>query len=371
VSREPTAPREAAAGEAWPRRRRVVAPSLTFATEFGYACTMSRARAPIPFHMFELERSVEEARRAQKLASLYHRGQELAWDGRAVLAELVARHGGIHLPDDKRAALGQIFGVIMWGELAAWRISAQLADEIEELEPKLAATSQAHDEARHFYVMHDYLAALGAVPRGLDGPSRKVLETVLGTRSLVKKLLGMQLMVESLALTIFQVVRESRVEPVLVELLRYVEKDEARHVGLGVQLLPRLMKGLGRLEVASLIAFQVKILAYTLAGLKAQEASWRTLGVSPEHIIRLGRAKQTLAFQELGAQMGLSGVPRSREVIIRGVKGVAGALFAREPTPAGRVRAFVREWRAPLDEGMTPTALHPDEPAREVKIQRA
>ena len=47
--------------------------------------------------------------------------------------------------------------MLMWGELAAWRISAQLADRLEPLEMKMAATSQAHDEARHFYVMHDYL----------------------------------------------------------------------------------------------------------------------------------------------------------------------------------------------------------------------
>src|SRR5262249_18628710 len=163
---------------------------------------------------------------------------ELAWDGRAVLAELVAKHGGIRVPDDKRAALSQVFGIIMWGELAAWKISLQLADEIVPLEPKMAATSQAHDEARHFYVMHDYLDTLGDVPRTMDRASRALLEIVLETPSLVKKLLGMQLMVESLALTIFQVVREAKIEPVLVDLLRYYEKDEARHVGLGVQLLP-------------------------------------------------------------------------------------------------------------------------------------
>jgi hypothetical protein len=327
--------------------------------------------APLPYDMFELARSAEEARRADKLSAIYHRGQMLAWNGRDVLAELVARHGPPQVDPDTRRALQRVFAILMWGELAAWRISAQLADRLVALEPKMAATSQAHDEARHFYVMHDYLEALGDVPRGMDWASRAVLDTVLETPSLMKKLLGMQLMVESLALTIFQVVRETRIEPVLCDLLRYFEKDEARHVGLGVQLLPRMLRGLSRLEIASLVAFQLRIMGLTLAGLKSLEPALRTLGLDPRAILHLGRAKQTLAFQELAAQLGVRRVPRSRQIIIRGVKGVAGALFSNQPGALARARAFASEWRAPLDEGLTPTALHPDDPAREVRIPRA
>src|SRR5215470_12704082 len=100
-------------------------------------------RSQIRFDMFDAPRLADEARRAHKLATLYHRGQELAWDGRAVLAELVAKHGGVAIADGKKAALARIFGVIMWGELAAWKISLQLGDAIVPLEPKMAATSQA------------------------------------------------------------------------------------------------------------------------------------------------------------------------------------------------------------------------------------
>ena len=51
----------------------------------------------------------------------------------------------------------------------------------------------------------------------------------------------MQLTVETIALVIFQRVRELEVEPVLTELMPYYERDEARHVGLGVQLVPQMM----------------------------------------------------------------------------------------------------------------------------------
>src|SRR5581483_8590455 len=109
--------------------------------------------------------------------------------------------------------LRRIFNILMWGELAAWKISAELADRLVELPAKMAATSQVHDEARHFYVMHDYLAAFGPIEKTIDRPSRALLDMALETESLAQKLMGMQLLIETIALTVFQAVRESAVEP--------------------------------------------------------------------------------------------------------------------------------------------------------------
>src|SRR5262249_4298020 len=100
------------------------------------------AMASLPYDMFDLARSASEARRYERVENIYHRGQDLAWNGREVLASLVDKHGGVHVPPDKREALAAVFGPILWGELAAWKISAQLADRLEPLEAKMAATSQ-------------------------------------------------------------------------------------------------------------------------------------------------------------------------------------------------------------------------------------
>src|SRR5580704_15717662 len=108
-----------------------------------------RGVLPLDMFSFSEDRSREEATRARRLEGLYHVGQEKAWDGRKVLAELVAKHGPIQIADDKRRALTKVFSIIMWGELAAWKVASQLADQIVPLEAKMAATSQAHDEARH------------------------------------------------------------------------------------------------------------------------------------------------------------------------------------------------------------------------------
>lgn len=250
-------------------------------------------RSSLPFDMFDVSRGDAEARRARKMESIYHVGQNRIWDGREVLAELIAKHGPPRLPADKRKALAQVFAIIMWGELAAWKISAQLADALEPLEAKLAATSQAHDEARHFYVMHDYLDALGQKAEPMGFWSQRVLELTLGTPDLVKKLLGMQLTVEMIALVIFQRVRELEVEPVLTELLPYYERDEARHVGLGVQLVPQMMNALSVPRLLDVALFQLDMLSTTLLALKAIEPDLTMLGVDPRSMLGLAFRKQS------------------------------------------------------------------------------
>lgn len=249
-------------------------------------------------------RTGEDARRARKLENIYHAGQDKIWDGRAVLAELVARHGPITVAGPVRRALQRVFSALMWGELAAWKISAQLADALEDLEAKMAATSQVHDEARHFYVFHDYLALLGGEIPEPDAPTRMILETVLATDSLVEKVVGMQLFVESMALTIFKAVREHRAEPVLTDLLAYFERDEARHVGLGVQHVPHLVRGLGRRDRLRLDAFQIKILLSALASLKLHEASFQCLGVDPRSVAEIGRQKMVATLALLAEANG-------------------------------------------------------------------
>lgn len=306
-------------------------------------------KSRIPFAMFDAARSADEARRMDKLRHIYHRGQELAWDGRAVLAELIAKHGGIHVDPAQRDALGKVFEVILWGELAAWKISAELADELEPLEARMAATAQAHDEARHFYVMHDYLAALGYRPTRLAPSSQRVLDLTLEARTLVQKLLGMQLLLEPIALTIFAEVRESNVEPVLAELLRYYEKDEARHVGLGTQFAPILLRRQRGLDAIDTMLFQLRQAFWTTASLKSMERDLHVLGIEAPRLIERGKRIQGKAFQELWSQLG--GEPGSSRAVNRFLNGVDAALFPGvgvELDLGARLRRFVDGVRAPL-----------------------
>lgn len=250
------------------------------------------SRESLPYDMFDVTYSDKEARRAKRMESIYHVGQDRIWDGREVLRDLIDKHGKPSIGSKERQALARIFSVIMWGELAAWKISAQLTNEIVPLPGKLAASSQVHDEARHFYVMHDYLEVLGETPPPLDRWSQRVLTMTLGTKNLAKKLLGMQLTIETIALTIFQRVRELEVEPVLTELLPYYERDEARHVGLGIQMLPGMISKMSVAERVDLAVFHLELYGSAVMSLKSLEPSLMSIGVDPRSILAIGFRKQ-------------------------------------------------------------------------------
>lgn len=246
-----------------------------------------------PYQLLEDDIEVTARARLDKLERLYHKGQHQVWDGRQVLKELIDKHGPPRLRDHQKRPAMVLLSVLLWGELAAWAISADLAERIDDVEAKMAATSQAHDEARHFYVMRDYLAALGEpVPR-LGGVGRTLLVSILEADTLVHKLVGMQLLVESNALAIFKGLAEADIEPVLTELLPYYERDEARHVGLGVLYLPSLLSKLSRIESARVTAFQLRCVALLItAGLPLRE-DFRTLGMEPRKL-----AERTVALQD-------------------------------------------------------------------------
>jgi hypothetical protein len=284
------------------------------------------------YEMFDLVKNAEEARRLDKCERIYHRGQDMAWDGKDILPMLLEKHGGVHIAPEKKEALKRVFAIILWGELAAWKISSQLADGLVPLEAKMAATSQAFDEARHFYVMHDYLKHLDYMPERLDRAPQALLDLVLDTPNLAHKLLGMQLMIETIALTIFQTVRETNVEPVLCELMRYYEKDEARHVGLGMQYLPSLMQRMSKREVGVMITFQVRLLAWALWELKLLEKEFAILGIEPRFIVERGRTKQLAALHEAFNALGIEW-QQDRNYPAATLKAVVEFMF---PTDANR-----------------------------------
>jgi len=217
--------------------------------------------------------------RTSTLARIYHKSHEQAWDGRSVLDELEAKHGGIRFPAEKMEAFARVAAVLLWGELAAWSISADLALKLEDTPAKMAASSQVFDEARHFYVLRDYLWRAGVPVDRLGGWSRMLLVDLLETDNLLYKVVGMQLMVENTALALFKMIADARLEPVLSELLYYFERDEARHVGLGVLTLPPILAELGERDTLALWWFQMRIQLVMLAGGLTLRDAFTTLGV--------------------------------------------------------------------------------------------
>ncbi len=312
-----------------------------------------RDRSWPPYEL--VEASIESTARARldRLERLYHKGQDLAWDGKKVLAELIAEHGKPRLDERRRASALKVLSILLWGELAAWAISADLAERIDDVEAKMAATSQAHDEARHFYVLRDYLRELGEpVPR-LGGVGRKLLVDILESDSLVHKLIGMQLLVESNALAIFKGLANADIEPVLTHLLPYYERDEARHVGLGVLYLPRLLEGLGRVEAAGVTAFQLRCVALLITGGMTLRKDMDILGIDQRKLASRTVEVQDEIFGQMRATAREAGAPRFRGLggLLNPSKGFGPAVldFIHPPSGVGSVtplhRAALELWR--------------------------
>lgn len=245
-----------------------------------------------PYRLLERDYLEEAQAKYRRLERLYHVGHKKAWDGKEVLSGLLQKHGGVRLAEDKKKAIARIFSVILWGELAAWNVSADIAELLEDTEAKMAASGQVFDEARHFYTMRDYLLELGVEIPPLDALTRAVLVDLLETGDVLEKLIGMQLLVENIAVHLFQAVAGSGVEPVLSELMPYFERDEARHVGLGVLYLPERLEQVGRRDALRLQLFQIKATTLVLWAVVLLRDSLEALGVDLNRTFQLAFKNQ-------------------------------------------------------------------------------
>jgi hypothetical protein len=234
-----------------------------------------------------------------RLESLYHTGQKQIWDGKTILEYLTRKHPKVSLDDSKKESLKNILSMILWGEFVAWKMSADLAFDLDEIEAKLAATAQAHDEARHFYVMLDYLKLLDYKDKPLDKNLSRGLERVLKANTLGKKLLGMQLMVEPVAITIFSSLRKANVDPILTDLLMYYIQDESRHITLGTNYLPHYLEKASLAEKLNIFLWQLYIIEAEVKGISFLKKDFENLGIPTKDVFKLAELKQLNAFDEV------------------------------------------------------------------------
>src|SRR6185312_1689159 len=120
------------------------------------------------------------------------------------------------------------------GEQGALLATAQLVDSVGDIDSKLYAASQVADEARHVDVYNRYIHTKIGFSYPVNTHLKTLLDMVLKDSRWDMKFLGMQIMVEGLALAAFGLIRNNSQEPLLKELTTYVIGDEARHVAFGV-----------------------------------------------------------------------------------------------------------------------------------------
>jgi rubrerythrin len=156
---------------------------------------------------------------------------------------------------------------LVQGEHGAMLLCSQLVECVQGQDAKLFQSTQVADEARHNEVLQRYLdLRLGGEHYPLGGNTKEIFDTLLGTSSWYLKTIGLQLVAETFAVSLFRMLAESSKDPVLREVCRRILQDEARHMGFAMLSLPALVGEASEAEHREMEDFAVWALSRTLAG---------------------------------------------------------------------------------------------------------
>jgi hypothetical protein len=146
-------------------------------------------------------------------------------------------------------SLKAMLSQFMHGEQGAMMVAAKIVETVPWIDAKYYASTQTMDEARHTEVFAKYLHTKLGDPHPM-GPFLEAQITDLITDSRWDiAYLGMQIVIESLALAAFGSMLRATEEPLLNKLLRYIMSDEARHVAFGVLSLSEFYQHLSATEL--------------------------------------------------------------------------------------------------------------------------
>ncbi len=135
------------------------------------------------------------------------------------------------------------------GEQGALLVASQLVSCAPTLEAKLYAGSQTFDEARHVEVFNKYIQERVGLMYPISDSLKSIIDKILTDPRWDLKFIGMQIIIEGLALSAFATLKQISPDPVLRDLITLVLRDEARHVTFGVNYLEEFVKTLSEEEI--------------------------------------------------------------------------------------------------------------------------
>jgi hypothetical protein len=166
----------------------------------------------------------------------------------------------------------------MHGEQGALICTAQIVETVPWIDAKYYAATQVMDEARHVEVFARYLNTKLSGHYPINAHLKMLLDDIVADSRWDMTYLGMQIMVEGLALAAFGFLHQMTTEPLLKKLLRYVMSDEARHVAFGVLSLQEYYAGLGAAEIKERQEFAFEA-AVRMRDRFLQQEVWERMGV--------------------------------------------------------------------------------------------
>ena len=173
------------------------------------------------------------------------------------------------------------------GEQGALLCTAKIVETVPWVDAKYYAATQVVDEARHVEVFNKYIDEKIGVRYPVNPHLQLLIDAIINDSRWDMTYLGMQIMVEGLALAAFGLMHQVTTEPLLKKLLRYVMADEARHVAFGVLSLQEVYQDMTAQEVRERQEFAFE------AGIRMrdrllQQEVWDRMGCDVKHAVKHG-----------------------------------------------------------------------------------
>ncbi len=235
-----------------------------------------------------------------RLLALYQKGKDKQWDSttRIDWSLEVDPYDALGIPPEASA----IYGTPIWDKLspkqhqelqrnhAAWQFSqflhgeqgamicsAKIVESVPDLDSKFYAATQTMDEARHAETYARFLQEKVGLLYPINEHLKALLDDTLSDKRWDMPYLGMQVLIEGLALAAFGLLRDMTEKPLPKQILAYVMQDEARHVAFGRLALRDYYAELSSSEKAEREDFVVEG-CYLMRDRFRQQEVWANLG---------------------------------------------------------------------------------------------
>jgi hypothetical protein len=257
----------------------------------------------------------------QRLLDLYQRGKDKQWDAtkRIDWDQRVVETNVMEAGDEINPIYGSrqweklnekerdevslhlsswLFSQFLHGEQGALTVAARIIESVPDVDSKFYAATQAMDEARHVEVFSKFIREKIGLFYPINDDLAKLLEESLTDGRWDMPYLGMQVLIEGLALAAFGVHRDIAQNPLVKQLLAYVMQDEARHVAFGRLALRDYYSQLTSAELADREEFVVEG-CYLMRNRFIAREVWERLGFDVEECVEFSdRSATQQAFRQ-------------------------------------------------------------------------
>src|ERR1700755_595505 len=263
----------------------------------------------------------------QQLLDLYQRGKDKQWDAVKRIdwdqpvnpvrvmetgEELVPIYGSRQwekLNQAERDELSHhlsswLFSQFLHGEQGALTVAARIVESVPDMDSKFYAATQTMDEARHVELYSRFMREKIGMYYPINDDLARLLADALSDSRWDLPYLGMQVLIEGLALAAFGVHRDMAQNALVKQLLAYVMQDEARHVAFGRLALRDYYAGLTAAERADREEFVVEGCYLMRNRFRAQEV-WERMGYDVDECLEfteqspVQQAFRTLLFSRI------------------------------------------------------------------------